>query len=154
MRIPLKYFTQEIRDQYNIMNIVDNNYVYFEIRKCMYGRTGFQLRCRKSCHTDIIQYDTRQGYENTKQKKTKFVLCVDDLGIKFQDQNHLNNLLDALQTKYQIFTDLTGSTYIGLTIIWKYDKGYVDISMPKYVLKALQFFNILLQIDDNMPHTN
>ena len=37
MRIPLKYFTQEIKDEHNIMNIIDNNYVYIEIRKCMYG---------------------------------------------------------------------------------------------------------------------
>ena len=36
MRIPLNCFTQEIRDEYDIMNIVDNNYVYIEIRKGMY----------------------------------------------------------------------------------------------------------------------
>ena len=34
--IPLKYFTQEIKDEYDIMNIVHNNYVYIKIRKGMY----------------------------------------------------------------------------------------------------------------------
>ena len=37
MRIPLKYSTQDIRDKYNIMNIVEDNYVYIEIRKGVYG---------------------------------------------------------------------------------------------------------------------
>ena len=36
MSIPLKYFTQEIGDEYDIMNIVDNNYVFIKIRKVMY----------------------------------------------------------------------------------------------------------------------
>ena len=37
MRIPLKYFTAEIRREYDIMNIVENEYVYIDIRKGMYG---------------------------------------------------------------------------------------------------------------------
>ena len=37
MILSLKYFTQEIRDEDEIINIVDNNYVYIEIRKGMYG---------------------------------------------------------------------------------------------------------------------
>ena len=36
MWIPLKYFTQEIRNEYNILDIVDNDYVYIERRKGMY----------------------------------------------------------------------------------------------------------------------
>ena len=37
MRIPIKYFTQEIQDEYNIMDIVDNGYVYIDILKGVYG---------------------------------------------------------------------------------------------------------------------
>ena len=37
MRIPLKYFTDEIKQQCNIMDIADNGYVYIEIRKGIYG---------------------------------------------------------------------------------------------------------------------
>ena len=37
MRIPLKYFTQEIRDKYIITKIAQDGYVYIEIRKGMYG---------------------------------------------------------------------------------------------------------------------
>ena len=36
--------------------------------------------------------------------------------------------------------DLTGNSYLGLTIDWNYAQGYVDISMPNYVRKALHDF--------------
>ena len=37
MRIQLKYFTQEMREEYNIMEIAQDGYLYIEIRKGMYG---------------------------------------------------------------------------------------------------------------------
>ena len=42
--------------------------------------------------------------------------------------------------KYEILTDAAGRNYIGLNIAWYYHHGYVDISMPKYIMKALQKF--------------
>ena len=36
MRISLKYFTAEICEEYNILYIADNGYVYIETRKGMY----------------------------------------------------------------------------------------------------------------------
>ena len=37
MHIPLKYFTDEIRQEYNIMDISENGYGYIEIRKGIYS---------------------------------------------------------------------------------------------------------------------
>ena len=37
MRIPLKYFTYKIKQEYNIMDIANNRYVYIEISKGMHG---------------------------------------------------------------------------------------------------------------------
>ena len=37
MRIPLKYFTQEIREKYDIMEITSKGSVYIEIHKGIYG---------------------------------------------------------------------------------------------------------------------
>ena len=37
MKIPLKYFTQEIREKDDIMNLVDNGYVHIETKKGMHG---------------------------------------------------------------------------------------------------------------------
>ena len=37
MRIPLKYFTQEIRDEYGIMEIASDGHIHIKMRKGMYG---------------------------------------------------------------------------------------------------------------------
>jgi hypothetical protein len=41
---------------------------------------------------------------------------------------------------YKLTQDWTGESYLGLTLKWHYDEGYVDISMPDYVPKALAKF--------------
>ena len=65
---------------------------------------------------------------------------MDDFGIRYYNKNSLEHLLNVLKTKYEIFTDHTGSKYIELTIDWDYEKGHVDISMSEYINKTLQKF--------------
>ena len=40
--------------------------------------------------------------------------------------------------QYTISVDWTGSNYLGLILEWDYKEGYITISIPKYVVKALQ----------------
>lgn len=56
----------------------------------------------------------------------------------YDDALHFQN---ALRKVYDIATDKTGVLYCGLTLEWNHDKGFVDISMPGYVAKALRRFN-------------
>ena len=37
MKITIKYFTDEIKEEYSINNIAQNGWVHVEIRKGMYG---------------------------------------------------------------------------------------------------------------------
>ena len=68
---------------------------------------------------------------------------MDDFGIKHDNQDDLDHLLNTLQKKYEISIDHSGRNYIGLTIYWEYYRVYVDISMPQYIMKALhKFFHI------------
>ena len=67
-----------------------------------------------------------------------------------QDAKHL---LNALQDKYEITIDEEGKNYCGLNIDWNYKKGYVDISMPNYVIKTLHKLNHKFPIkDEYAPH--
>ena len=65
---------------------------------------------------------------------------MDDFGVQYVGKQHLNQLISALQAQYKITVDLTGSSYLGLTIEWDYTARHVDISMPDYVRKALHKF--------------
>ena len=65
-------------------------------------------------------------------------LALYDFGINFYNKRQADQLFKALRTKYEISIDWTGCNYCGLTIQWEYDKGYVDISIPRYIQAELQ----------------
>jgi hypothetical protein len=50
------------------------------------------------------------------------------------------HLVAALHNDYNSTTNWDGSLYCGLTLDWHYADGYVDISMPGYVTRALSKF--------------
>eukprot|EP00957_Ditylum_brightwellii_P181239 13805698-Ditylum_brightwellii.AAC.1 len=66
-----------------------------------------------------------------------FALCVDNFGVKYYNKADTGHLIQVLQKDYKIPTDLDGKNYCSLTTKWHYAAGYVDVSMPGYVPKAL-----------------
>ena len=63
---------------------------------------------------------------------------VDDFGIKYQSLDHLYHLKEALETKYTVTLDITGSLYIGVSLAWNYPAKEVTCSMPGYIPKLLE----------------
>ena len=146
MRIHAKYFPTEMREEYDIENLTANDgYVYVKIKKGMYGLKQAAILA----YTQLIGKLEPHGYFPVpgtsgiwahKSRKTVFILCVDDFGIKFFDEDDKNHLLNALKENYKVTIDETGCNYLGYTIDWNYDKGYVDIDMHKYIPKARKRF--------------
>jgi hypothetical protein len=62
-----------------------------------------------------------------------FSLIVNDFGIKYIDEEHFHHLVDAIKEEYKVEIDETEGNYCGIKLDWDYDKGYVNISMPRYV---------------------
>jgi hypothetical protein len=144
MRIHSKYFFGEMREKYNIDNLVaDDGYVYVKIKKGMYGLKQAALLAYKHL-VNILQpfgyypcpYTT--GLWKHKTRPTVFCLCVDDFGIKYFNDADRDHLLNALKSNYRISTDLEGKHYCGLTLDWNYAQKFVEISMPEYVIKTLE----------------
>ncbi len=71
----------------------------------------------------------------------QFALVVDDFGVKHFSKADAQHLIDAVKSHYDLTIDWSGSPCCGLTLDWHYDEGYVDVSMPGYVERALQKFN-------------
>jgi hypothetical protein len=82
-----------------------------------------------------------------KTRRTKFCVCVDDFGIKYYTHEDAMHLLNAIGKSYDYTVDWTGSNYCGLHIVWDYEAGRVNISMPGYVKKALNRLQ-------HTPHTS
>ena len=80
------------------------------------------------------------GIWRHKTRRTTFCLCVDDFGVKYFCKNDADHLLSSLQHNYEYTVDWTGNNFCGLTMYWQYDKGYVDVSMPKYIPQVLKRF--------------
>ena len=144
MKIHGKYFFDDIRQQYDIDNIIDpDGYVYCKIVKGMYGLKQAAMLGRQN----IIDVLAPFGYApdpmapniwTHKTRPTKFCLCVDDFGIKYFSSADLDHLITALKTAFDISIDKEGNQYCGLHLRWNYSEGYVDISMPEFVYKTLE----------------
>jgi hypothetical protein len=147
MRVPPSAIPQEVWDdpRYDIQ-VADDGYVYLEIRRGMYGLKEAGIIAFNQLVTKLAPH----GYEPMPftpglwrhcTKRTTFVLCVDDFGVKYYSKADAMHLIDALQSDYNITIDWTGALYCGLTLDWHYSEGYVDVSMPGYVYRALAKFN-------------
>ena len=55
----------------------------------------------------------------------KFLLKVDDFAIKYERQEDITHLLDALKMIYKISEDWNGKLYCGINLEWDYYKREV-----------------------------
>ena len=144
LRIHSKYFLPDIRAKYNIENLIaTDGYVYCKIKRGMYGLKQAARLARDQLIKNLAPF----GYFPSPQapniwihssRQTKFCLCVDDFGVKYFSEDDATHLINALQSAYTITIDKSGSNFCGLHLEWDYKNKWVDISMPKYVLKILK----------------
>ena len=67
-------------------------------------------------------------------------MVVDTFGIKYERQEDITHLLDALNNIYKISEDWDGKLYCGLNLKLDYYKREVLVSISNYVTKALHKF--------------
>jgi hypothetical protein len=145
VRIPVSILSDRIITLYNLGNRIHNGHVYCRVNKGMYGLP----QAGKLANDDLAKHLAPHGYipcpitpglwKDT-TSDLMFSLVVDDFGVRYTSKPDVERLLTILQRKYRTSTDWTGSRYVGLTIVWDYTNGTVDISMPGYVERALQRF--------------
>ena len=132
-------------DEYNISDISSHRFVYVEICKGVYGLKEAYIIAFNCLVTKLALH----GYHPCKythglwthdSHQIIFTLAVDDFGIKYFKCEDAQHMFNALQQTYSISTYWTCKNYCGLTIDWYYDQGYVDISMPGYIVEALRKF--------------
>ena len=146
MRLHHKYFPADICAQYNITKLVaPDNYVYIKIKRGMYGLKQAAMLPYEQLVLTLAPYGyypcpSTTGLWKHATRHTKLCLCVNEFAIKYFTKADVDHLLNALRSHHNITTDCTGNNYCGLTFAWNYSDGYVDISMPQYITKALHCF--------------
>ena len=143
MRLPYKWFPQDIIDKYNLSKLVtQDGFIYIKIKRGMYGLRQAAILAYKQLVDNLKPYGYYPiphtvGMWAHKTRRTKFCLCVDDFGIKYYSKEDAYHLLDALRDNYKISIDWQGQHYCGLTFDWHYKDKYVDVTMPGYIAKTL-----------------
>ena len=99
--------------------------------------TGRGLTCGPPSKIGYHPTTQAQNIWEHETRKAKLCLCVDDFGIKYYNSSDTEHLLSALKQAYTVTVNRTGVNFCELDIEWHYSKGYVEISMPEYVQKAL-----------------
>ena len=78
---------------------------------------------------------------------------MDDFSIKYTSLDNAQHLLHALREIYTISKGWEAKLYIGISSKWDYSKRTVDLSMPGYVITALQRFRHQLKnTRQSSPH--
>ena len=146
MKVPFKYFPQDIVNKYKLQDKIHNNYILIKISKGMYGLKQAAVLAYENLIKNLKPF----GYEpiphtdcfwQHKSYPTKFCLCVDDFGMKYFNKTELNHLITSLQANYKISTDFSGKNYCGLTIEWDYIRGSWISRCQTTFPKPLQNFN-------------
>ena len=144
MKIHRRYLPQEIIDEYGLTedHFDAKGYIYVEVQKGMYGLKEASILAFEQLRDHLLPHGYSPmpftpGVWRHNTRRTTFTLAVDDFGIKYFSKQDAQHLFDALQEKYVITTDWSGSTYLGFTLVWNYLERWVDVSMPDYVPNAL-----------------
>ena len=121
--------------------------ILFEISKGVYGlpEAGKLAQDRLYAHLQEHGYYLINGSTGMFRHKTRptiFSLVVDDFGVQYSSVEDVNHLADTLRKLYKITMDWTGSKYLGLTIRHDEVEKTMSISMPTYIAKILERFEI------------
>ena len=147
IRIHKKYFSPSFIQAYELQDkISHDNHIYCRVKKGMYGLKqaailAYKLLVKRLETNGYYPIPLTNGLFAHRQLPTKFALCVDNFGIKYNSEHDLQHLITTLKKYYDISIDKTGRNYCGLTFEWNYNEEFVEISMPGYVPKALEQFN-------------
>ena len=105
MLISSKYFTEEIRNEYDIASFEENGYLQVKIRKGIYGLKETGIIAFKRLVKNIAHLEYRPARLTPRLWKydlhnITFTLVVDDFGIKYCNNEDLKHLLSCLQQYY------------------------------------------------------
>ena len=121
-RIKAEYIPKETMDKYQLWDLVDNRYLYIEIRKGMYGlpQSGRLVNNYLKEQLDPFGFKECEHTPGLWRHETRpivFTLWVDDFGVQYSNKDDVDFLLYALkECNYVYTTDWKGRQYCGITI--------------------------------------
>ena len=119
MRIPLDIIPEEIIQQYKLINLAHNFFVYMEIQKELYWlpQAGTFLNDKIKLYLAKFGYNPAPippGLWRHQTFPLQLSLVADDFGIKYERQEEITHLLCSLKTIYKIYEYWYVKLYCGI----------------------------------------
>ena len=124
-RIKIEEIPEEFIKEYNLLPMVHNGWIYFEIVRGCYGlpQSGMLannlLRSRLN-KNGYFEATTTLGLWKHQWRPIQFCLIMGDFGIEYVGERHIHHLRDFLKQHYEITEDWTGTKFGGINIKWNY----------------------------------
>ena len=130
-----------IMQQYDLIALIHNKHIYIKICKGMYGlpQAG-TLPTKFLTPHGFTPVPITPGLWKHTSRDLAFMLVVDNFDVKYINNANAQHLLDALHKSYIISKDWAGTKYCGHTLDWDYVNHICNVSMPRYIVHALQCF--------------
>ena len=109
-RIKLSVISQEIIDEYNILDYEHYRWIYFEIVRGCYGlpksrRLTNDLLYKRLNKEDYCESSTTPGLWRHKWRLIQFMLIVDNFGVEYVGRKHAEHLTSVLKKYHDISED-------------------------------------------------
>ena len=142
MRIPLNIRPDKIIQEYDLLSIVSDSWVYIKISKGIYslpqaGKLATNLLKKRLATVGYYPCQSTTGLWRHKCRSISFTMVVYDFGVKFVGEHHANHLKKPLERWYDITTDWSGNKYVGISLQWDYKNRILDTSVPGFVKSKL-----------------
>eukprot|EP00957_Ditylum_brightwellii_P137776 10503239-Ditylum_brightwellii.AAC.1 len=131
----------EIIDQYKLLYLVPNRFVYMKMSKAMY----YLSQAGRIVHYLLVKNLAPHGYYPCARmpsiwchiyKPTTSILCVDKFGVKYLNQKDAGHLVNSIKDKYCATVDWKGTKCCCIMLDWNHPEWWLDISVPGYVGKG------------------
>ena len=135
-QVPISIFPQMMIDQYNLLEHVNNVYMYLETRKTIYGlpQAGIlankQLRKKLKPSVYYLVAHTPDLWRNLTQL-VHVLLVVDDFGVKYLGKENSNRILEAIKKADSIVAlDWERSLQYRIILEWNFKEHWLNIPIP------------------------
>jgi hypothetical protein len=154
IRIKLADIPQEFIDKYQLNELAQDSWIYFEKRRGMYGLPQAGILANKGLQDPLAEFDyykaaTTPRLWRHRWRPVMFALIVNNFAIQYVGNAHLDNLYQALKKHYKVSEKIDGTRFAIMTLKWNYSpihaKQSCCLSIPGYI------FNVCTRYKHPMP---
>ena len=143
VKMKLSDIPQEVIDEYNLLDVVRDGWVYFSVHRGCYGlpqsgKLANDLLTKRLGEQGYYPLPNTPGLWKHKWRPVMFTLTVDDFGIEYVGKEHALHLLSSIEKFYNVTVDWEGKKFVGLDLKWDYTKRTCRLTMDGYVEAVLR----------------